>query len=95
MHACTGTIMLSGDRRKREVMTREFRRFFFNVLPKEIKATLSLKPTTEGAKDFYLTISAIKVSKMLRLPCHFDPRCSLALQPLSVGNSAEFSQAHN
>ena len=70
------TVMLSGDRRKREGMTREFRLFYLTCSQKEIQATLSLKQTTKGAKDFYLTEYAIKVSKILRIPFYFDPCCS-------------------
>ena len=69
------TVMLGDDRRKREGMTQEFR-LFSTCSQKEIQAATSLKPTAEGAQDFYITESAIKVSKMSRLPCHFDPRCS-------------------
>ena len=43
---------------------------------KEIQAALSLNPIAEGAQEFYLTEYAIKVSKILRIPCYFDPCCS-------------------
>ena len=43
---------------------------------KEIQAALSLNPIAEGAQEFYLTEYAIKVSKILRIPCYFYPCCS-------------------
>ena len=44
------TVMLSGDRRKREGMTQEFRPFFFNVLPKRNAGRLITKTNCRGCK---------------------------------------------